>query len=237
MNEINEQMQNGEEIALLENLFEFIIPKYREAHDIIVSMLDAPGDQEIRIADLGCGFGELSRRILEMLPSAIVFGIDKNLSILQRTREKLKSHADRFLVYDRDLNDSAWFHEIYQLDAVVSSFTLDYLPLARHKELLSEIFSLLNPQGRYVSCEFFKAADERVNRVFHDVEVQYIQNALKKGDVTKEQIDQLSKSTILRQEHYVCTVETKIEWLRTAGFDKIDIPWKFLNLAVISAVK
>jgi len=236
---MNEQAKKSiqEEIELLENLFEFIIPKYREAHDIIVSMLDFDGTQEIRIADLGCGFGELSRRLLEMLPTAIVFGIDNNMDILQRTRKKLKDFADRFLVYERDLNSNAWFHDLGPLDAVVSSFTLDYLELDRHKALLSEVFEMLNPQGRFVSCEFFKAVDNRVNRVFHDVEIQYIQNALKKGSVSQEQIEQLTKSTILRQDHHLCTIETKIDWLRAAGFDKIEIPWKFLNLAVVSAVK
>ncbi len=231
----NDRPEN-DEIQLLENLFEYIVPKYREAHDIMVSMLDF-SDKPIRIADIGCGFGELSRRLLQIHTSAQVFGLDRNPAILQRARQKLAEFAERFLPLERDLNNVSWSEDLQPLDAIVSSFTLDYLPLDRHKQLLSEAFSLLNPQGRWLSCEFFRASDPRVNRVFHDLEIQFIQKALADELVTKQQIEQLTQSSILRQDHHVCTVDTKVNWLRSAGFDQIEVPWRFLNLAVISAVR
>ena len=226
-----------DEIDLLENVYQFIIPKYREIHDIIVTMLDFETESELRIVDLGCGLGDLSRRILEVFSKATIFGIDNNEAILKRCHERLSQFEARFLPMHRDLNDLAWMHELEAIDAVVSSFTLDYLALDRHKKLLAECFDLLNPQGRYLSCEFFKAVDTRVNRIFHDIEIQFVHRAMKDGKISQEQIDGLARSSILRQPHHVCTLETKIEWLRVAGFDKIDVPWKFLNLAVISAVR
>lgn len=226
-----------DEIDLLENLFEYIVPKYREAHDIMVSMLDFPASQPVRIADLGCGFGELSGRILHVYRSAQVFGLDRNSSILQRARKKLEEFGDLFIPFERDLNKESFCEGLYPLDAMVSSFALDYLPAERHRQLLSEAFSLLNPQGRWISCEFFRAVDKRVNRVFHDLEIQFIQNALKAGSITSEQIDQLAQSEILRNDHHICTVDAKVEWLRAAGFDRIEVPWRFLNIAVISGVR
>ena len=230
-------LNSVEELDLLENLFEFIVPKYREAHDIIVSMLDSTGQQNLRIADLGCGFGELSKRILQMIPGSIVFGLDNNPRILKKCRERLADYGDRFMPFERNLNRSDWYNDFLPLDAIVSSFTLDYLTLDRHKRLISEVFSSVNPQGRFITCEFFKSGDERINRVFHDLEIQFIHNSLNQGKVTKEQIDQLTKSDVLRQDHHICTVDTKVEWLRTAGFDRVEVPWRFLNLAVISAVR
>jgi len=225
-----------DEIQLLENLFEYIVPKYREAHDIMVSLLDF-SDKPVRIADIGCGFGELTRRLLQVHPSAQVFGLDRHSAILLRAQQRLAEFAERFLPFQRDLNKVSWSEDLQPLDAILSSFTLDYLSLDRHRQLLSEAFSLLNPQGRWVSCEFFRASDPRVNRVFHDLEIQFIQNALTNELVTKQQIEQLSQSSILRQDHHVCTVDTKVNWLRSAGFDQIELPWRFLNLAVISAVR
>ena len=226
-----------EEIQLLENLFEYIIPKYREAHDILVSMLDFPMTNEALFADLGCGFGELSKHILYVFSSARIYGIDSNRDILQRCSERLKDFKDRFIPLEKDLNKQDWSEELEALDGVVSSFTLDYLPFERHKSLIGESYNLLKPQGRWVSCEFFQTADPRVHRVFHDVEIQFIQNALKEELITKEQVDLLAESRILRKTHHVCTVDTKVEWLRAAGFDKVDVPWRFLSFAVLSAVK
>ena len=227
----------SKDIRLLEDLFEYIIPKYLEAHDIMISMLDFPVTEDIRVADLGCGFGELSGRLLEMLPTATVFGLDKEKRILKRAKEKLGRFGDRFKGLQCNLNLSAWAAGLSPLNAVVSSFTLDYLTPDRHREIISDIYGALNHGGRFVSCEFFIPADEHVSTVFHDLEIRYIQSSLQRGEVTKEQIDLLSQSTILRQKHHICRVDTKIEWLHSAGFKRIDVPWRFLNLAVVSAVR
>jgi ubiquinone/menaquinone biosynthesis C-methylase UbiE len=233
---IDEQKQL-EEIQLLEKLFEFVIPKYKEAHDIMVSMLDFEQTQEIRVADLGCGFGDLTTRIIDSFPLSLVFGFDNQPKILERTREKLRESLDQLFLYERDLNDSTWMNEMNHLDAVVSSFTLDYLASERHRAVLKEAFDLLHPGGRWVSCEFFRSDDNRVNRVFHDVEITFIQNALKNGDVTEAHVEQLGLSAILRQDHHIITVGQKVEWLKEIGFRYVEAPWRFLNLAVISGVR
>lgn len=226
-----------DDIDLLQKLFSFIIPKYHEAHDIMTSMLDFETSQEIRIADLGCGFGDLTRRIIDAFPFCIVFGIDNQDIILERTRERHRESLDQLVLYERDLNNAAWMHDISHLNAVVSSFALDYLTEKRHREIIHEASDLLEPSGRWISCEFFRSEDSRINRVFHDLEMAFIQNALKNGDVSAEQIDQLGSSTILRQDHYIVTVDDKIKWLKSAGFKNVDVPWRFLNLAVVSGVK
>ncbi len=226
-----------DEIDLLESFFEFIIPKFREAHDIMVSMLDFQHAEEIRVADLGCGFGELSKRVLGTFPGAVIFGLDKYPDILSRATEKMITNSFQFIPYNRDLNDPAWYSELTSLHAVISSFTLDYLTFEKHKELINDSYEIIIPQGRWVSCEFFRARDQRINRVFHDIEVALIQNALKTGKVTNEQIELLTQSTVLRQKHYVCEVDQKVKWLKEAGFKNIEIPWRFLNIAVISALR
>ncbi|MBN2411210.1 methyltransferase domain-containing protein [candidate division KSB1 bacterium] len=230
-------LNSAEEIDLLESLYEFIIPKFREAHDIMVSMLDFKQTEEIRVADLGCGFGELSGRVLGNFPNAVLFGLDKHPGILSRAAEKIKTDPLQFIPYNRDLSDPTWFSELDSLHAVISSFTLDYLNFEKHEQLIHDSFGLIVPQGRWISCEFFRARDQRINRVFHDIEVALIQNALNNGQVTKEQIELLTQSTVLRQDHFVCQVDQKIEWLQQAGFKNIEVPWRFLNIAIISAVR
>ena len=226
-----------DEIQLLENLFQYIIPKYKEAHDIMVSMLDFEQTQEVRVADLGCGFGELTQRVMETFPLGVVFALDNQPRLLQRMREKFGDYSDQLVLFERDLNNNAWMHEMEHLNAIVSSFTLDYVTQERHKQIIKEAYGLLDKSGRWVSCEFFRSQDTRVNRVFHDLEMTFIQNAIRNGEVSMEQIDHLSQSFILRQEHHVCTVDEKRQWLQEAGFTSIEVPWRFLNLAVISAVK
>ena len=229
--------QNFDEINLLENVYEFIIPKYHEINDMIVSLLDFNPDQELRFVDLGVGLGRLTKRIFNIFPHATVVGVDSHAQILHRSNERLSEFKDRYIPLLDDLQHATWRKNLDNFNAFVSAFTLDFLPLDRHKHLLKESFDLLAPQGRWVSCEFFRSDDNLINRIFHDVEINFVHKALKDGVITQEQIDQLVQLSFLSKSHHVCTLETKIDWLRMAGFEKIEIPWKFLNLAIISAVR
>ncbi len=226
-----------EEIDLLESLYEFVIPKFREAHDIMVSMLDFPREERIRVAELGCGFGELSRRIFEFFPEAVIMGLDNRTEILDRALANLQDFKGQFIPMHKDLNDPQWCSNLGPLHAVMSSFTLDYLETDRHRDLISEAIEELDTDGRWISCEFFSTENNRINRVFHDIEVNIIQNAMVQGKVSKEQIESLTESNILRQQHYVCEIEEKIEWLKSAGFEEIEMPWRFLNIAILTAKK
>jgi tRNA (cmo5U34)-methyltransferase len=226
-----------DEITLLKNTFEFVMPKFHEAHEIMLAMLDFPRSSELRIADLGCGFGELSKKILMNFPVATVFGIDDKSEMLARAHDTLEGFDNRFLGFERNLENIAWAEGLMPLDAVVSSFTLDYLPEDLHRKIVMDAYELLGPLGRWISCEFYEAQDTRVNRIFHDLEIQFVQNSVQRGQLSHEQIEQLSRSTLLRQKHHTCRLDTKMDWLKMAGFKNVDVPWRFLNLAVVSGVK
>jgi ubiquinone/menaquinone biosynthesis C-methylase UbiE len=230
-------MDTLEEINLLENVYEFIIPKYHEINDMIVSLLDFDPGQEVRFVDLGVGLGALSDKALEAFPLATVFGIDSNKDILHRSSERLLAFKGQYVPLLSDLETIDWVNNLENINAVISSFTLDFLPLERHRDLLKEAFDLLLPNGRLISCEFFKAEDNLINRIFHDMEIRFVHRAMKDGLISQEQINQLSQISFLKKQHHVCTLESKIQWLRMAGFGKIEVPWKFLNLAIVSAVR
>ena len=140
-----------EEIQLLEDLYQHIVPKYHEAHDIMASLLDFQTSQDIRVVDLGCGFGDLTRRIIDAFPLSVVFGLDDQAAILERTREKFRDSTDQVVFFERDLNNSAWMNDLDHLHAVVSSFALDYLDEDRHRAVIQEAYDKLAPGGRWVS--------------------------------------------------------------------------------------
>ena len=225
------------ELVLLRDTFAHIIPKYNEINDIIVSMLDFTPSRPVRIVDLGCGFGELSRRLLSALPAAVVFGLDVHQGVLQIAKSSLSEYEDRFLPFVRDLNGDGWSEGLASLDGVVSAFALDFTTHTRHRELIRQAYHLLKPGGRWVTGEFFQSRDPWINRLFHDMEVRFVKNSLKDGLVNESQIDRLSESTLFRGPHYICEIDEKIGWLRQTGFEKIDVPWRFLNLAIISGVR
>ncbi len=230
-------LSKKQELELLERVFPHILPKFQEANDIIVSMLNYEPSMEIRVVDLGCGFGELSERLLQVFPGSIVYGVESNSEILARASQRLTPFKERFIPVHADMGERLWSHDVSMADAVVSSFALDYLPPEMHLETIKTAGELLSKGGQWISCEFCRALDDRINRLFHDLEIRFVQNALKSGLIDQAEFEQLEQSQILRKPHHVITTQSKMDWLQSFGFHNIDIPWKFLNLTVIGAYR
>ena len=59
-----------------ENLMERIVPHYKKQHDEIYELLPEDSAEPLRVLDLGCGNGVLSRLVLQKLSNAYVVGFD-----------------------------------------------------------------------------------------------------------------------------------------------------------------
>ena len=93
-----------------------------------------------RVADLGCGTGELTRTLLERWPQATVWGVDSSQEMLARAAEAPASPRLHFVRADL----AVWEPEA-PLDSIVSNAALQWLP--DHGALLGRLAGLLSPEG------------------------------------------------------------------------------------------
>ena len=62
---------------------------YRPTHDAVIAQLD--GVRPSRIVDLGCGTGQLTRRLIERFPDATVVAVDLSPGMLAKAADRLDS--------------------------------------------------------------------------------------------------------------------------------------------------
>jgi trans-aconitate 2-methyltransferase len=93
-----------------------------------------------RVADLGCGTGELTRTLLERWPQAEVIGVDHSQEMLARAAAGPAQPRLRWLRADL----ASWEPEA-PLDRIVSNAALQWLP--EHGVLLERLTRFLAPQG------------------------------------------------------------------------------------------
>lgn len=93
-----------------------------------------------RVADLGCGTGELTRTLLERWPQASVWGVDRSEEMLARAAEGPAQPRLRFVRADL----ASWEPDA-PLDRIVSNAALQWLP--GHGELLERLTRFLAPEG------------------------------------------------------------------------------------------
>jgi trans-aconitate 2-methyltransferase len=92
----------------------------------------------LRVLDLGCGTGELTRRLADRLPNSTVLGIDSSPEMLERTREYIRPR----LSFERGTIEAA----AGEWDVVVSNAAIQWVN--DHEALLPHLFHLLAPGGR-----------------------------------------------------------------------------------------
>jgi trans-aconitate 2-methyltransferase len=94
----------------------------------------------LKVVDLGCGTGELTRRLADELPGSEVVGIDSSPEMLARAHE----HARDGLRFEQGFIESLegeW-------DLIFSHAAIQWVD--DHRKLVSRLFSHLRPQGQLV---------------------------------------------------------------------------------------
>lgn len=94
-----------------------------------------------RTLELGCGTGQLQRRMLEQLP--LLVGLDISRQMLIQTRRALHGRPARLLRADARLLPFVGG----QFDTVVATFPSEYI---LHPPTLAEVQRLLAPGGRFI---------------------------------------------------------------------------------------
>jgi trans-aconitate 2-methyltransferase len=92
----------------------------------------------LRIIDLGCGTGELTRELHEQLSASETLGIDSSESMLQKAAPSGTLHFQ--------LGDIASFTTDHPFELVFSNAALHWIP--DHERLFTKLMTLLAPQGQ-----------------------------------------------------------------------------------------
>ncbi|MEA2337906.1 MAG: trans-aconitate 2-methyltransferase [Thermoanaerobaculia bacterium] len=102
----------------------------------LVSLIDRRPN--MRIIDLGCGTGELTRELHEQLAASETLGIDSSESMLSKATPSANLHFQ--------LADIAAFQSDRPFDLIFSNAALHWLP--DHEHLFARLASLLAPNGQ-----------------------------------------------------------------------------------------
>ncbi len=94
----------------------------------------------MKVVDLGCGTGELTRKLADKLPGSEVIGIDSSPEMLERARAEVRDSV-RFELGSIEEVEGAW-------NLVFSHAALQWVD--NHRALIPRLLSLVNPSGQLV---------------------------------------------------------------------------------------
>lgn len=175
-------------------------------------LLDALPEHVGRFVDLGTGDGRLLALVRSRHPDAEAIGLDSSLPMLDRAKERFDGDP---LVELREHDLQVQLPKAGICDVVVSGLAIHHLEDERKRELFGEIHALLAPGGVFANLDLVRSASPRLHERFRR-EI---------GRIEDDPTDRLAGLT------------EQMSWLREAGFVEVDCHFKWLELALVVAVK
>jgi SAM-dependent methyltransferase len=175
-------------------------------------LLEALPPRVERVLDLGTGDGRLLALVRGRHPDAEAIGLDVSEPMLARAAARF---GDDPLVELRRHDLGYPLAETGPFDAVVSGLAIHHLEDARKRELFAEVPALLARGGVFANLDLVRSASPRLHERFR----------LEIGRTEDDPTDRLAD---------LCA---QLDWLREAGFTEVECHFKWLELALMVAVK
>jgi tRNA (cmo5U34)-methyltransferase len=175
-------------------------------------LLAALPERVERFLDLGTGDGRLLAAVRERHPGARAVGLDASEPMLTRAAERFGGDP---LVELRPHELGLPLGDAGPADAVVSGLAIHHLPDERKRELFGEIHALLTPGGVFANLDLVSAASLRLHERF-------------RREIGRTEDDPSDRLADLSEQ---------VGWMREVGFGEVDCHFKWLELALVVAVK
>ncbi|RZJ49512.1 MAG: methyltransferase domain-containing protein, partial [Flavobacterium sp.] len=115
---------------------EFKEDRYKPFGDLTSHIVNKPN---LKVIDLGCGTGELTQKLSNLLTEPSVLGIDSSAEMLAKTPSQENIQFKQLSITEQLEQESKW-------DLIFSNAALQWID--NHEELFPKIISKINPDGQ-----------------------------------------------------------------------------------------
>ena len=232
--------QFNEEVAsVFDDMAVRSIPYYEEVQRLTVELAAAFTRRSSRVYDLGCSTGTTLVALRQMLAEqraqdVQIIGVDSSPAMRDQAFAKLTNSEPclppsppEVIVQCEDLLDIV----IESASVVVMSYTLQFVPPLRRHELLSRIFTGLQPGGTLLVSDKTLQSSTDVSRLFMDI---YYDLKRTKG---YSEIEIAQKRESLDNVLVPYGFEEEKALLLHAGFSSVDVFFSWCNFTSFICVK
>lgn len=204
--------------------------------------------------DLACGPGSLSQRLLQRFPQAQCIAIDFDPVLLAMGQANLGNSNGRLQWLEADLMVLDLATQYTQIDAVLSTTALHWLPVTRLIEIYQQLGKCIRPGGIFLNGDNipFSPRLEKFQQVSKIMNQRHEQRSFQEQDIEdwgkwwtaiaqESSINELIKERHHRFSHRPVEVEPIYEIhhaaLENAGFSEVGTIWQERDDRIIMAVR
>ena len=204
-----------------------LIPHYNEMLEALALSIPYEKTESIKVMDLGCGTGTVSKMIREQYPNAIFSCVDLAENMIEMAKIKLGNDRVTYKLKD-------FYHLMFDqdYDVIISSLALHHLLTDNDKkDFYFKIYNNLAHNGVFFNADIVLGANDKLeSRYLHKWKEFMYKNV---------SVDEVDNKVIPRHndEDHPSRLTDQLNWLLEIGFVDVDVIWKYYNFAVYGGFK
>lgn len=216
-----------EEADEFDKIANAVVPFYDDMIESIAVALPFDRSIDIKIADLGCGTGNISYKIKRRFPNARITCIDFADNMIDMAKIKLAEYND-IIYYKLDFRD---FRFDEDFDAVVSSLAIHHLTNDDKKSLYRKIYHTLRSGGVFYNADNVLGSNHELQDIYMTKWKEFMMRKISLGEIEEKWLPKH------HEEDIPAKMIDQLDWLRDIGFKPVDVIWKNYYFAVYGGFK
>jgi len=226
---------------------EVVHPRYLEIQDRILSLLPLSSANPALVVDLGGGSGKLMERILDRLPLARGIVIDMSEPFLALAERRLTRFGDRAACVLSRLQEDWLKHLPEPATALVSMSAIHHLEPQEKQSLYRRCFEVLAQGGVLLNGDEVRPVDDGTYLRELTAWAEHMRRGMASGAIPasfhKAPLGWIGRNVTHfgqpKRSGDDCheTINTQLDYFRSAGFATADCPWQRELWAVLRGCK
>ena len=193
-----------------------LIPNYKEMINALISSIPFNHQDSIRVLDLGCGTGTISKNLKEIFPNARVSCLDLAENMIEMAKIKLNKYNG----IDYITNDFYHFKFSEKYDVIISSLALHHLVTDNDKiEFYKKIYESLNPGGVFFNADVVLGSNDYIQGLYLEKWKEFMNQSVSMEEVENKWIP------TAEEEDNPAKLLDQLNWLHDIGFKDLDVIW------------
>lgn len=217
-----------EEAAEFDELILKLIPHYEEMINALISSIPFNQEDSIKVLDLGCGTGTITKSLKEKFQNANVTCLDLAENMIEMAKIKLNEYNSITFITD----DFYHFNFPEEYDVIISSLALHHLVTDDDKiEFYKKIYDFLSDNGVFFNADVVLGSNEYLQKLYLEKWKEFMNQSVSLEEIENKWIP------AAKGEDNPAKLVDQLNWLHDIGFKDVDVIWKFYGGAVYGGFK
>ena len=221
------------------------VPRREEQIETVCSLVPAKANDEFNVVELGAGDGALASAVMASFPNCRYLALDGTETMRTRLRELPEARGGRLEVANFDLADFGWHSRLPRpLTCILASLIVHHLNADGKRQLFSDIASRLDPGGGFMIVDLIEPGSQPARKAYARQWDRDVEARIRGSGEGAEALDLFRND---RWNFYAdpspdpydqpSSLPDQLQWLRNAGFNRVDCFWMYAGHAIFGGYK